>query len=319
MTSREKKKAIILSQEEISEGIFSMWLKSEISLTARAGQFAAVYTGDASKLLPRPISVCETDKKARAFRVVYKVTGKGTGTEIFSRLKAGDEIEAAGPFGNGFPIEAAVGKKAVIAGGGIGIPPLLELAKNIKGEKEIYLGYQNSRTFLADEFMTIAGTRVATDDGSVGFKGNVVDLMTRDAAEGLRAPVGNQLREADMRAAENENPSEGESAAGNEVSAKVRPALYGDEMAPEDETGAPGAGSEVIFACGPIKMLRSVAGYAAKRGVKCYVSVEEKMACGIGACLGCVCDAADTDPRLNVKKKRVCKDGPVFLSTEVLL
>ena len=80
-----------------------------------------------------------------------------------------------------------------------------------------------------------------------------------------------------------------------------------------------GLRADVIFACGPAPMLRAVQAYAAEEGIRCWISMEERMACGIGACLGCVCDTTQEDPHSHVHRKRVCKDGPVFLSTEVRL
>ena len=64
-------------------------------------------------------------------------------------------------------------------------------------------------------------------------------------------------------------------------------------------------------------MLRAIKAYALENDIPCYVSLEEKMACGIGACLACVCKSKEKDAHSNVHNKRICKDGPVFLSTEV--
>ena len=75
--------------------------------------------------------------------------------------------------------------------------------------------------------------------------------------------------------------------------------------------------ADVVYACGPTPMLRAIKEFAEKNRVECYISLEERMACGIGACLGCVCQSKETDSHSNVKNKRICKDGPVFLSTEV--
>ncbi len=75
--------------------------------------------------------------------------------------------------------------------------------------------------------------------------------------------------------------------------------------------------AERIYACGPLPMLRAVKAYAAERGMECYVSLEERMACGIGACLGCVCKSKETDAHTNVQNKRICKEGPVFEAGEV--
>ena len=126
----------VISQEEIGRDIYSLWLQTDqMAQNARPGQFLSLYTGDGSKLLPRPISICEIDKEDSKIRLVYRVTGKNTGTEGFSRLKPGEKIEALGPLGNGFPLEEAEGKKVFLIGGGIGIPPMLETAKQLKAEK----------------------------------------------------------------------------------------------------------------------------------------------------------------------------------------
>ena len=75
--------------------------------------------------------------------------------------------------------------------------------------------------------------------------------------------------------------------------------------------------ADMIYACGPTPMLRAIKQYAEENGIECYISLEERMACGIGACLACVCKSKEKDAHSNVNNKRICKDGPVFLSTEV--
>ncbi len=256
---KEKEEAKVISQEELAPGIFSLIIETEAAKTARPGQFVSVYTKDASKLLPRPISICEINKEDKSLRLVYRVTGDKTGTKEFSALKAGDTVPVIGPLGNGFPYEEAEGKKVFLMGGGIGVPPILELAKQIKCQKkQIVVGYRDADNFLKEEFEANGELYISTEDGSVGTKGNVMNAIE---AHGL---------EADM-----------------------------------------------IFACGPTPMLRAIKAYAQERGITCYISLEERMACGIGACLACVCKTKELDAHSNVHNKRICKDGPVFLSTEV--
>ncbi|MBR5951661.1 MAG: dihydroorotate dehydrogenase electron transfer subunit [Pseudobutyrivibrio sp.] len=251
-----KEKAQVLEQMKLAEGVYSLKLKTIAAEYAIPGQFISIYSNNGSKLLPRPISICEIDKNAGTLRVVYRVVGEGTAE--FSQLTAGDEVEVMGPLGNGFPLE---GEKTVVVGGGIGVPPMLELAKQLSGSVTAVMGYRNDDMFLTEEFTDVAAELIiATDDGSVGVHGTVVDAM----------------KENDLDA-------------------------------------------DVIYACGPKPMLRGVAEYAAERGIKCYVSMEERMACGVGACLGCVCQSTEKDDHSHVNNKRVCKDGPVFLSTEVVL
>lgn len=256
--------AQVVCQKKLAESIFDLTLEApEIADEAKAGQFVSLYCGDKSKLLPRPISLCGIDKKAGRIRLVYRVTGENTGTEEFSRLKEKDEIRVMGPLGNGFDVLS--GKKAFVIGGGIGIPPMLELAKAIREENagtdfQIVAGYRDASVFLLDELKEQAECFVATEDGSIGTKGTVLDAIRE---KGLEA--------------------------------------------------------EVIYACGPLPMLRALAAFAEEKGMDCFVSMEERMACGIGACLACVCESNEKDAHTNVNNKRICKEGPVFNAKEVKL
>ena len=103
--AKQKETAKVISQECIAKDIYSMWIETEnVSSQAVAGQFISLYTRDGSKLLPRPISLCEIDKEKKAVRIVYRVTGAKTGTEEFSKLVSGDDVVIMGPLGNGFPL-----------------------------------------------------------------------------------------------------------------------------------------------------------------------------------------------------------------------
>ncbi len=77
--------------------------------------------------------------------------------------------------------------------------------------------------------------------------------------------------------------------------------------------------ADLLFACGPTPMLKALKAYAKEKGIECYISLEERMACGIGACLACVCQSKEIDGHSHVHNKRVCKDGPVFRAEEVEL
>lgn len=248
-----KETAVVYSQEQLAPGICSMWITTNAAKDAKPGQFISVYTKDGSRLLPRPISICEVEKEEGRLRIVYRVAGKGT--EEFAGYESGDSIEVMGPLGNGFPLE---GEKVFLIGGGIGVPPMLELAKQLNCEKQMVLGYRDENLFLRDEFEAYGEVYVATEDGSVGTKGNVIDAIKE---HGLTA--------------------------------------------------------DVMYACGPTPMLRALKAYAEENHIKCYISLEEKMACGIGACLACVCKTREVDHHSNVHNKRICKDGPVFLAEEV--
>lgn len=258
MAARKRETVTVVSQEQLADGIFSMWIQTEAAKTARPGQFISMYTNDGSKLLPRPISICEIDTETSKLRVVYRVTAEKTGTDQFSKMKAGDTLPIIGPLGNGFPLEAGKGKRAFLIGGGIGVPPILELAKQLDCEKQIIMGYRDADTFLKEQFEENGIVYISTEDGSVGTKGNVMDAIRENGLE-----------------------------------------------------------ADIIYACGPTPMLRAIKQYAEEQGIECYISLEERMACGIGACLACVCQSKEKDHHSNVNNKRICKDGPVFLSTEV--
>lgn len=258
MAARKRETVTVVSQEQLADGIFSMWIQTEAAKTASPGQFISMYTNDGSKLLPRPISICEIDTETSKLRVVYRVTAEKTGTEQFSKMKAGDTLPIIGPLGNGFPLEAGKGKRAFLIGGGIGVPPILELAKQLDCEKQIIMGYRDADTFLKEQFEENGTVYISTEDGSVGTKGNVMDAIRENGLE-----------------------------------------------------------ADIIYACGPTPMLRAIKQYAEEQGIECYISLEERMACGIGACLACVCQSKEKDHHSNVNNKRICKDGPVFLSTEV--
>ena len=121
-------------------------------------------------------------------------------------------------------------------------------------------GYRDDKLFLKEELERNAVFYAATEDGSVGTKGNVLDA----------------IRENKLTA-------------------------------------------DVIYACGPTPMLRALKAYALEQDIECWISMEERMACGIGACLACVCQSKEVDDHSHVHNKRVCKDGPVFLAMEVEL
>ena len=183
-----KKKEIctVIRQKEIGDGIFSMWIQTEnIGKEAKPGQFVSLYSKDGSKLLPRPISLCEIDRENSRLRLVYRVTGAKTGTEEFSRLKVGDTIPVIGPLGNGFPVEKAEGKRAFLMGGGIGVPPILELAKQMQCEKkQIVVGYRRRADVLKRRIRSSRRTvYISTEDGSVGTKGNVMDAIREQKVE----------------------------------------------------------------------------------------------------------------------------------------
>ncbi len=255
--AKRKERARVLSQECLAPGIYSMWIETGIAKEAVPGQFISLYSRDGSRLLPRPISLCEIGDGR--LRIVYRVAGAGT--EEFSSYRAGDPADILGPLGNGFPLEEARGKKVLLVGGGIGVPPMLETGKALSGQDVTFvMGYRDGRMFLKEDFEACGRLCVATEDGSFGTRGNVLDAIRENGLE-----------------------------------------------------------ADVIFACGPAPMLRALKEYGAQKGIPVWISMEERMACGIGACLACVCGSKEVDGHSHVRNKRVCKDGPVFLAEEVEL
>lgn len=253
---KEKQIAKVISQKEAAPQIFDMWIETGLAEQAKPGQFICIYTKNQSTLLPRPISICEVKDDKTALRVVYRIAGAGTAE--FATYQAGDEIAILGTLGNGFPVEEGTGKKVFLMGGGIGIPPMLQLAKEMQGDKQIVVGYRDAATFLKEDLEQHGKVYIATEDGSIGTKGNVMDAIAQN-----------------------------------------------------------GLGADVIFACGPMPMLRAIKKYAAEHNIKAYISLEEHMACGVGACLGCVVKTKEVDHHSHVHNARICTDGPVFEAEEV--
>ena len=244
----------LLSQDRLADGIYDMWIQAgDVAKEARPGQFVSVYCRDEVRILPRPISICEV--RGDAVRLVYRVAGAGTAE--FSSYEPGTQVRLQGPLGNGFPLHTG---RAILIGGGIGIPPMLELARQLPGKKTVVAGYRDHQLFLLEDMKKYACVEVATEDGSAGIRGNVLDAVRKKRIAG-----------------------------------------------------------EVIYACGPTPMLRAVKAYAGEQGILCYLSLEERMACGVGACLSCVCRSKERDSNTGVHNKRICKDGPVFLAGEVEL
>ncbi|MBO6108394.1 MAG: dihydroorotate dehydrogenase electron transfer subunit [Eubacterium sp.] len=282
---------IISETERLAPDVFSMTIEApDIADEARAGQFVSLYLNDSSHILPRPISICEINKPSDelpgekpaknikstgTIRLVYRIAGYGT--EVFSHMAPGSFIRTMGPLGNGFPVEDNINKKNVILiGGGIGIPPMLAVARQIRDTEDqdnkhriiTSVGYRDRHIFLSDELSELSDNLLtATDDGSVGTHGNVIDALNG--------------------------------------------ALKGENE--------PDRGDSVIYACGPIPMLRGVRDWGEKHGIPTWISMEERMACGIGACLGCVCKTKETDGHSLVKNARVCADGPVFRAEDIEL
>ncbi len=245
--------------DKVQMGPNTWWFQLEcgqmIEKTFRGpGQFVHIACGH-SRLLRRPISVCtcQDDSPEGGLAIVFEVRGQGT--DWLARREIGDKLDVLGLLGNGFMLRAD--GRYLLAGGGIGVPPLYGCAQYADGKATAVLGFRSAeRAILLPQFADICqDVRLYTDDGSLGAKGYVAD--------GVRAVLD---KDKDFTA---------------------------------------------VLACGPKVMLRGVAQAAEEYGIPCQVSMEERMACGVGACLGCAVQMADGS------MKHVCKDGPVFNAGEV--
>lgn len=246
--------------KKICQDVYRITVRSEyISSNAAPGQFVNVKCCEGlNTLLRRPVSICTVNREAATFDLVFQVKGKGTG--YLSRIEKNEEINIIGPLGRSFHLSDEYGKIAVI-GGGIGIFPLLFLLQSVeKAQKTAFLGFRDKNAIvLEDEFRKAADTvHISTDDGSIGYRGMVTDLLKMSL---------------------NENKY------------------------------------DIIYACGPVPMLREVSKTAYNASIRCQVSLEQRMGCGIGACLVCACKTRTGD---GWDYSHVCKDGPVFWSSEVI-
>ncbi|HEX5565308.1 MAG TPA: dihydroorotate dehydrogenase electron transfer subunit [Sporosarcina sp.] len=243
----------VVSNLEIAERIYEMTVSGKLTNEISSpGQFVHIRVVDSFEpLLRRPISISSINKERNEFTMIYRVDGRGTA--VLSDKRAGDQVDVLGPLGNGFPVEETrPGETAILVGGGIGVPPLYELSKQLsaKGVTCIHvLGFQTaSAVFYEEEFAELGKTHVVTVDGTRGVTGFVTDVM------------------------------------------KSLPTEF-----------------QTYYSCGPMPMLNAVQNmYEGKKG---YLSFEQRMGCGIGACFACVCK---TTSERGTDYVKVCSDGPVF-------
>ncbi|WP_165980842.1 dihydroorotate dehydrogenase electron transfer subunit [Macrococcoides canis] len=239
----------VVKQTSIARNIFEIILHGDITRNmTKPGQFVHMRVGNSTEfMLRRPISICSVDQQEQTLTCLYRADGKGT--KFLSTLKAGDTVDILAPLGNGFPVEKAQ-NTALLIGGGIGVPPLYELSKqlNAHGVKTIHvLGFQSKEDmFYIDKFEALGITHVATVDGSYGTQGFVTDVI---------------------------------------------------KAIPDDY--------DTFYTCGPIVMIKAI--QESLPDTPGYVSLEERMGCGIGACYACVCEADNEDGYV-----KICTDGPVF-------
>lgn len=222
-----------------------------VSENAEPGQF--LYIRLENKTLRRPLSIADVDKDKGTITLLFKMVGNGT--EQLGAMHENTKVHVHGPVGQGFPLKPAEHKHVLIVGGGIGVPPLYYLAKQLLARDvrlTSVLGFQAKEyVFYEDQFSALSDTHIVTDDGSYGYHGVVTDVT--------------------------------------------------DKIADVD----------AYYACGPLPMLKAI--QSRHSDISGYLSLEERMGCGVGACLACVVETRDGGYR------KICKDGPVFSAEEVLL
>ncbi|MGV8146703.1 MAG: dihydroorotate dehydrogenase electron transfer subunit [Alkaliphilus sp.] len=278
---KEKHTVEIIENKKIAMNTFKMIILAPlVASEAKAGQFLNVFCKRGDLLLPRPISICELDIKSGTITLVYAVVGKGTAE--FAKMLNGEQIDIMGPLGNGFCIDET-NVNHLIIGGGIGVAPLLELVKSLKGNKTVYLGF-NTEPYLIDEFNRYA--------------------------DEIRIAVENKIETGDG-SFETGDGSLSESKDGT----KNRPLSIQGNVMDLVKKNMPKA--DMIYACGPKPMLEAINGWAEEKEIEAQFSMEERMACGIGACLVCTCKIKKDEDR-EWQNYRVCKDGPIFYRDEVI-
>lgn len=259
-------KVKIMNQIQVAPGTYRMTIRAEeVANAFQPGQFVHIRVSEEfNPILRRPFSIYRANKKTGRIEILYKVVGEGT--RILSEKKRGDKLDILGPLGNGFKIDKNL-DKAILVGGGMGVAPLLELAVSCQRQGVskiiVFLGAKAKDFILGEKEFKNLGVevKVATEDGSYGYKGMVTGLFKEEIKKEPRLAKNTQL-----------------------------------------------------FACGPPPMLRALARLSSRYHLSAQVSLEARMACGLGVCRGCVVRVKDK----KAYYKRVCKDGPVFDLSEVI-
>lgn len=240
----KKEIVTVVSNVELAETLYMLVLSGASYLVP--GQFLQLQVPGYT--LRRAFCAANYDEEKKELGIIYKVLGGGT--KAMTKFAPGDKVDILNCLGNGFDLEST--EKPLLIGGGVGIVPLYYLAKELhKQGKEIVsvLGYPcKSQCFFLNEFSKLGKVYVSTDDGSLGVKGNVIDILKKENIKYDR-----------------------------------------------------------FFACGPPIMLKALS----KWNINGQVSLEAKMGCGFGACMGC-------SIKTTKGYKRVCKEGPVFNIDEVI-
>jgi len=220
------------------------------------GQFYMIEVNRGSDpLLKRAFSLFR--RTAEGLQVMYRI--KGRGTALLSKMKRDDSLDVLGPLGSPYPVPSREQLPLVVAGG-IGIASVFSFLLALQGKAVLFYGARSKdEIFMLDEIKKMCSeVFISTDDGSLGTKGTIIDVLDDYLDSSL--------------------------AEGNRY---------------------------VVYACGPHPMLKAVSAVTASKGIEAYISMEEHMACGLGACLGCVVKTTGG-------YQRVCKEGPVFSAEEIV-
>lgn len=250
---KKRVKMIVTSVQEIALDTIEMKAEnSYIADTAVPGQFLHVQVD--GHTLRRPISIANIDHEKKEITILFKMLGEGT--HRLAAYTPGMAIDVLGPSGNGFSYDEASLTSVLLIGGGIGVPPLYNLGKELKSkgiDVIAVLGFQSRESvFYEKYFKELGETYVVTNDGSYGYQGFVTDVLDKI-----------------------------------------------DHF-------------DVYYSCGPIPMLQAVTTNLDSHSG--FISLEERMGCGVGACLACVIPADTVGGYF-----KICRDGPVFAADEVML
>jgi dihydroorotate dehydrogenase electron transfer subunit len=225
-------------------------------INTEPGQFYMIEVGNScDPLLKRPFSYLR--KTSKGIQFLYTIRGRGT--SLMKDFKQGQVINIIGPLGIGYP-KPEESITPLLVAGGMGIASIFSLVEKLSKRAYVLFGAKSrDELFMLAELKDLVKKPViCTDDGSVGEKCTVADVLNNFFTSGISSP-----------------------------------------------------GSSMIYACGPKPMLRAISKIAFEKGIKGYVSLEENMACGFGACLGCAVRTING-------YKRVCKEGPVFPMDEIV-
>ena len=242
--------ARIVSNARAVDNLFKLVVELDDMLNARPGQFVQLKIPSNEFTLRRPLGIASLD--GNLLTMFYRTVGRGT--QFLSTVEQNAQLDLIAPLGNGFNV--LDGEKVLLVGGGVGLAPLLYSARSFNNA-DILIG---GKTRSEAEMWTVGFKGavdemfVTTDDGSLGVKGFVSDLL---------------------------------------------PTVLSKKH------------YDAVLVCGPPIMMKNVSALVAQHNIRCEVSMENRMACGLGACLSCSIDTVDG-------RKKVCKDGPVFDARKII-